>query len=245
LPGRTERYLILGGTAEAAKLAARLVAKGEADVITSLAGRTLYPAALPGLVRVGGFGGIDGLVSYLRTEGITRVYDATHPFAETISANAVAACHHAGIPLRVMTRPMWQQHPDDLWINVDTLDHAAQVLPKNARAFLALGRQYIQAFSHRKDCHFVLRMIDAPLSDLGFADAHIILGRAQADWTKEKQLLERHEITHMVVRNSGGDAGYGKIIAARALRIPIVMIGRTHAFMPPETESGFRTFGAD
>lgn len=235
MPGRVERYLILGGTAEAASLAATLAQAGEAEVITSLAGRTASPAPLPGLVRIGGFGGVDGLVDYLRAESITRVYDATHPFARTISANAAAACHQTGIPLHVMTRPVWQQHPDDMWINVDTLEQAVKVLPENARVFLALGRQYIEAFSHRKDCHFALRMVDAPVHDPGFADAHIILGKAQADWTKEKQMLESFNITHVVARNSGGDAGYGKIIAARALRIPIVMIGRSCNAAPAKT----------
>lgn len=226
MPERVERYLILGGTAEAVRLAATLTQTGEAEIITSLAGRTACPASLPGLVRIGGFGGVDGLVCYLRAESITRVYDATHPFARTISANAAAACCQTGIPLHVMTRPAWQPHPDDVWINVDTLEQAAQALPHGARVFLALGSQYIHAFAHRNDCHFVLRMIDAPASDLGFSNAHILLGKAEADWEKEKQVLERHKITHVVARNSGGDASYGKISAARRLQIPVVMIAR-------------------
>ncbi|OLP43512.1 cobalt-precorrin-6A reductase [Rhizobium oryziradicis] len=226
MPARVERYLILGGTAEAVTLATTLMQTGEAEVITSLAGRTASPASLPGLVRIGGFGGVDGLVCYLRAEGITRVYDATHPFARTISTNAAAACRQTGIPLHVMRRPAWQPHPDDVWIKVETLEQAARALPSGARVFLALGSQYIRAFAHRKDCHFVVRMIDAPTSDLGFPNAHIILGKADADWEKEKQVLESHKITHVVARNSGGDASYGKISAARRLHIPVVMIAR-------------------
>lgn len=64
--GGDARVLILGGTADAAALARGLSGVG---VITSLAGRTKAPAALPGEVRVGGFGGAEGLAAYLEERG--------------------------------------------------------------------------------------------------------------------------------------------------------------------------------
>ncbi|MVA33772.1 cobalt-precorrin-6A reductase [Agrobacterium vitis] len=226
MPSPPERILILGGTAEAAKLAAELVERGEATVITALAGRTEYPASLAGNVRIGGFGGIDGLAAYLRSEGITRVIDATHPFARQISANAIEACRKADVPLIVHLRPQWLEQPGDRWLMVETLDAAASTLPEGARAFLALGRQYIDIFARRTDCHFVIRMVDAPSTPLPFTHADIVLGKAAADWTAEKALLESHAITHLVTRNSGGEASYGKIVAARKLGLPVVMIAR-------------------
>jgi precorrin-6A/cobalt-precorrin-6A reductase len=226
LPAPAERILILGGTAEAAKLAVRLVEKGEANVITSLAGRTQHPTTLPGLMRVGGFGGVAGLVAYLQREAITHVYDATHPFASIISKNAIAACGQTGIPLTILKRPAWTKQPDDIWIDVVSEEEAARILPPDATVFLALGRQYVDAFTLRKDCRFILRMVDRPVCNLPFANSEIIIGKAEADGAKEKHLLETHNITHVVARNSGGDAGYGKIIAARELQIPVVMIGR-------------------
>ncbi|WP_429954173.1 cobalt-precorrin-6A reductase [Agrobacterium vitis] len=226
MPSPPERILILGGTAEAAKLAAELAGQGEAFVITALAGRTEYPASLAGDVRIGGFGGVDGMVAYLRSEGITRVIDATHPFAQQISINAVEACRKADVPLIVHLRPQWLEQDGDRWIMVETLEAAAHTLPEGARVFLALGRQYIDIFARRTDCHFVIRMVDAPSTPLPFTHADIVVGKASADWESEKALLESHAITHLVTRNSGGEASYGKIIAARKLGLPVVMIAR-------------------
>lgn len=230
MPGRPdvppETILILGGTAEAAKLAGALSEEGKARVITALAGRTDHPVLPPGEVRIGGFGGIDGLAAYLIAEGITQVIDATHPFARRISRNAVAACAKADVPLTVCSRKAWQRQPDDLWIEVDSLDEAVTALPEGATVFLALGRQHIDAFAKRGDCRFVIRMVDAPKQPLAFAVATIVLGKALADWQEERRLFEAHGIDHVVARNSGGDAGYGKIVAARELQLPVVMIGR-------------------
>ncbi|MGV8936875.1 MAG: cobalt-precorrin-6A reductase [Allorhizobium sp.] len=220
------KILILGGTAQAAAEAARLTVKGDCDVITSLAGRTSKPAALGGAVRVGGFGGIDGLAQYLGDNRITQVIDATHPFATRISANAVAACAAAGVPLEILSRPQWLRQEDDDWREVASLEQAAASLPAGARAFLALGRQHLGAFEHRQDCHFVVRMIDPPARPLAFADCDLILGPPTADPQAEAALFAAHAVTHLVCRNSGGEASYGKIVGARQLRLPVLMIAR-------------------
>ena len=225
MPAQAEKILILGGTAEAAKLAEDLHKAG-VEIITSLAGRTMQPAALPGLVRIGGFGGAEGLAQFIVSEHISQVYDATHPFARQISANAVQACQQTGVPLEILTRAAWEKQPGDQWIEVDTLEEAASVLPQGATVFLALGRQYIDAFAARADCRFVLRMVDSPASLPPFEKAIVVLGKAQEDWGQESKLLKAHSITHIVARNSGGAASYGKIIAARHLGLPIILVGR-------------------
>ncbi|MCM2292225.1 cobalt-precorrin-6A reductase [Allorhizobium sp. BGMRC 0089] len=226
MPGPVRRILILGGTAEAAALAIRLVAEGEAEIITALAGRTAHPADLPGRVRMGGFGGVEGLTAYLIREGIEAVYDATHPFARNISRNAAIACQNAGIPLTVLTRPAWRAVEDDQWQSVADEAEAAAALPHKARVFLALGRQHIAPFAARNDCFFLIRMVDPPAHALPFADHALIIGKATADTEAECQLLADHAITHIVCRNSGGSAGYGKISAARHLGLPVIMIDR-------------------
>jgi len=226
------RILILGGTAEAADLAAQLVAQGETDVITSLAGRTANPAPPAGKVRVGGFGGVEGLTRYIAGNGITKVIDATHPFASRISENARLACAAAGIPLERPERPVWQRQPGDTWIEVRTLDEAATALPAGARVFLALGRQHLSAFEARPDCHFVVRMIDRPEMPPAFASFDLVLGKPGIDPEDEIALLRDHAITHLVCRNSGGAAGYGKIMAARRLGLPVIMIGRPKEPLP-------------
>lgn len=218
--------LILGGTAEAAALAERLVARGDVAVVTSLAGRTAHPALPPGEVRIGGFGGAAGLAAYIRDNGVTRIIDVTHPFARRISENAIRAAAETGITLEHLVRPGWERQRGDRWQEVWSLEEAAQALPAGATVFLALGRQYLDAFAARSDCRFVIRMVDTPERPLPIADHAMILGKPLADPAHEAALFAAHGITHLVCRNSGGAAGYGKIAAAREMGLPVIILGR-------------------
>jgi precorrin-6A/cobalt-precorrin-6A reductase len=226
-PEPIETILILGGTREAADLANELLATHpEARIITSLAGRTKEPAPLAGEVRTGGFGGVDGLVRYLRETGVTLMIDATHPFARQISANAVEAARIAGVPLDIRTRRPWTKQAGDSWIEVDTLKAARDAIPPGARVLLALGSQHIGLFASRDDVHFVVRMIDKPETPLDLPDHALVLGRPGDTAAVETMLLIAHSITHIVCRNSGGTAAYAKIEAARQLGLPVIMVGR-------------------
>lgn len=218
--------LILGGTAEAKALAEQLAARGDVTVITSLAGRTAQPMLPPGEVRIGGFGGAAGLTAYIRETGVTRIIDATHPFARRISENAIQAAAETGIALEHVVRPGWVSQRGDQWREVSSLDEAARALPAGAIVFLALGRQYLDAFAARSDCRFVIRMVDAPAEPLPFADPVLILGKPSADPAREAELFAAHGITHLVCRNSGGASGYGKIAAAREMGLTVIILGR-------------------
>lgn len=220
-----QKILILGGTAEARLLAERLVAEGH-HVTTSLAGRTVDPILPAGAVRIGGFGGAEGLAVYLKTESFDRMIDATHPFARRISENAIKAAAISGVPLEQRLRPRWQKQPGDRWRSVATLEAAAEALPSGATVFLALGRQYLDAFVGRDDCRFVIRMVDAPETPLTFADYTLVLGKPASDPDREADIMTAHGVTHLVCRNSGGPAGYAKILAARRLALPVVMLER-------------------
>ncbi len=219
------QILILGGTKEAAELAATLVDEGH-EITTSLAGRTKEPAPIAGAVRTGGFGGVNGMVSWLRENGIEKLIDATHPFALQISRNAEEAAAATGVEFERMKRSPWQMQEGDSWQVVATPKEAARALPSGARVFLALGSQHLAPFADRTDIHFVIRMIDAPKTPLPIADFELILARPSKDWTKEAQLLEQKQITHIVARNSGGEGAYAKIEAARKLGLPVIMIER-------------------
>lgn len=225
-PDAKPKVLILGGTAEATTLAEQLVARGDVTVVTSLAGRTAHPVLPPGEVRIGGFGGAAGLAAFIRENGITRLIDATHPFARRISENAIQAAAETGIMLEHVVRPGWERQRGDRWQEASSLEEAAQALPAGATVFLALGRQYLDAFAARSDCRFIIRMIDAPEKPLPFADPVLILGKPSADPAREAALFAAHGVTHLVCRNSGGAAGYGKIVAAREMGLPVVMVGR-------------------
>ena len=223
----TETVLILGGTREAAQIAAEFV-RDHPDwrIITSLAGRTKEPKPVVGEVRSGGFGGAEGLADYLRAERVTRLIDATHPFARQISANAKQAARMAGVRLETRMRPPWRKQDGDNWIEVASLEEAFDAIPPHARVLLALGSQHIALFASRGDVHFCVRMVDPPELPLPLPDHELVIGLPGGMADEEAALLTDHAISHIVCRNSGGDGAYAKIEAARSLGLPVIMIGR-------------------
>lgn len=225
------KVLILGGTREAAVLAERLTSHDGLSVMTSLAGRTENPAPVAGEVRVGGFGGPEGLAEYLRQERFDLLIDATHPFAAQISKNAEAAAKLAGTRRLVFVRPEWKPEPADRWEMVDDDAAAAAALPPQARTFLALGAKDLAPFRSREDCWFLVRMIDKPAAPLPLAAHDLVIGRPAGDPIEEEELLRLHAVTHIVCRNSGGVGASAKLVAARDLGLPVIMIRR-----PPHPE---------
>ncbi len=219
-----KRLLILGGTADAAALAARAVEFDGLTVINSLAGRTRSPAPLQGETRVGGFGGADGLAAYLREQRIDLVVDATHPFADRISDNAAGACAATGIARLRLDRPPWQAEPGDRWVEAADLAAAAAKLPRLGRhAFLAVGGNRLDHFAGL-DMEMLVRVIDPPPSPP--ANATVLQGRGPFDVSEELALLREHRIDVVVSRNSGGAGAFAKIEAARQLGLPVLMIRR-------------------
>ena len=222
-----ERLLILGGTAEGAALA-----RGAADiagltVVSSLAGRTRAPATLPGETRVGGFGGVPAMAEYLRETGTTLVVDATHPYAAAISHNAAEACAAAAVPRLTLVRAAWTPEPGDDWIEVDDADAAAaKVGEVGTRAFLTIGRKEIGAFAGLDGVWILVRLIDPLDAPLPLANGEVIHGRGPFDIVDERALLAAHRIDVVIAKNSGGDATYAKIAAAREAGLPVIMIRR-------------------
>ncbi|WP_279479233.1 cobalt-precorrin-6A reductase [Aureimonas sp. SK2] len=233
MPGRSEvRVLILGGTAEATILAKVFhVEHSPERLVLSLAGRTVAPD-LPGSIeaRIGGFGGAAGLADWLAAERITHLVDATHPFAVGISRNAAEAAQVTRVKRVALHRPGWDEAPGDRWQRVLCLKAAVDALPEGARPFLALGHQHIAPFRHRPDLRPVLRMVDAPAA-LPFP-ADLVLGKP-GDVAAETALFVANGITHLVCRNAGGATSYAKIVAARDLEIPVVLIDRPPPPPPP------------
>jgi precorrin-6A/cobalt-precorrin-6A reductase len=220
-----KKILILGGTREAAELADRLVAEGN-DVTTSLAGRTREPAPLAGKVRTGGFGGAERLAAFMTEGGYDLLIDATHPFAKRISSNARTAADLAGVKLEVRKRSSWVREAGDRWTEVGSLQEARDAIPPGARVLLALGSRHIAPFAERGDIHFVVRMVDAPEGPLNLPDHALVLGKPGTTAEEEAELLTRYAITHLVCRNSGGTGAHAKIVAARNLGLPVIIVSR-------------------
>ncbi|MFC3672663.1 cobalt-precorrin-6A reductase [Novosphingobium pokkalii] len=226
--------LLLGGTTEARELAPLLAARGIRATL-SYAGRTLAPRVLPLPTRIGGFGGVAGLVAWLRAEGITHVVDATHPFAARMSANAVAATQETGVPLLAFTRPAWQAGPGDRWQHVADLDGAVAALAGPARrVLLALGRQHVSLFAAQPQHHYVLRFVDPPEAPPPLPRHALVVDRGPFTLDGDLALLRDHAVDLVVCKNAGGSAAQAKLIAARALRLPVIMIDRP--FIPPRQE---------
>lgn len=217
--------LLLGGTAEARRLAAVVTARAGITLTSSLAGAVAEPRWPDGDVRVGGFGGVDGLVAWLADHRTDVVVDATHPFATRMSAAAVAATATLALPLVVLRRPGWREGPGDRWHRVPDAAAAAALLPSlGERAFLALGSGGLGAFAGRQGW-FLLRAVDPPRPPLPVRH-HLVLDRGPFTADAERALLREHRIDVLVCRDSGGDLTAAKLVAARELGLPVVLLDR-------------------
>ncbi|MEU9686642.1 cobalt-precorrin-6A reductase [Amycolatopsis japonica] len=231
--------LILGGTGEARELAKELVARGE-HVVSSLAGRVARPKLPDGEVRVGGFGGPEGLARWLTENDVDAVIDATHPFAERIGSNAAIAARETGTPLLRLARPGWTAQPGDTWHWADDLGHAARLLPAlGERVFLTSGRQGLAAFAGL-DLWFLIRCVDPPEAPLPRRH-EILLDRGPYTVEKERALMERYGVEVLVTKDSGGTMTAAKLTAARGLGLPVVVVRRPRR---PDTASVTTVQGA-
>ncbi|MFC1400964.1 MULTISPECIES: cobalt-precorrin-6A reductase [Streptacidiphilus] len=237
-PSHPLHVLVLGGTAQARLLAAELADDPSLTVTSSLAGRVAQPLLPPGRVRIGGFGGAEGLARWLREHRVAAVVDATHPFAATISANAAGAAAATGVPLLALRRPGWTAGPGDRWHPAASLEQAAALLSApgltpgpaaataaaDRRVFLTTGRGGLAAFAGLPQ-HFLVRSVDAPEPPLP-ARVRVLLDRGPFTLDGERALLREHRIDVLVTRDSGGTATAPKLAAAREAGIPVVVVTR-------------------
>lgn len=211
---------------------ARALADAGLDAVYSYAGRTEAPVAQPLPVRVGGFGGAEGLAHYLKTEAITHVIDATHPFAAQMSGNAVAACHQTGTPLIALERAPWAARKGDSWTHVPDLDAAVTALGQTPRrVFLAIGRQTLGTFAKAPQHHYLLRLVDPPTDALPLPKAEAVIARGPFDLDGDLALLKDHRIDVIVAKNAGGAGAEAKLTAARHLQLPVILLDRP--MVPP------------
>lgn len=217
--------LVLGGTGEARELAAALHGAGVA-VVSSLAGRVANPRLPAGEVRLGGFGGPEGLARWLRERRVAAVVDATHPFAQRISESAARACPAAAVPLLRLERSGWSERPGDRWTRVADLGAAAALVPSlGRRVLLTTGRQGLAAFAPVAGAWFLVRCVDPPDPPLP-PRRELLLDRGPYTLSGELSLIDRHGIDLVVTKDSGGRATEAKLDAARALGLPVIVVER-------------------
>jgi precorrin-6A/cobalt-precorrin-6A reductase len=221
------RVLILGGTTEARLLAERLAPRADLAVQISLAGRTSHPVPHPVPVRIGGFGGAEGLADYLASERIDRLIDATHPYAAVMSEHAARASTRARVPLLALRRSAWTPVAGDRWTEAADAREAARALgAAPRRVFLALGRNEIAPFEAAPQHVYLVRSVDPVEPPLAVPHATYVRARGPFREDDDRALLAVHRIDVVVSKNSGGGAAYGKIAAARALGAEVVMLRR-------------------
>lgn len=217
--------LVLGGTGEARELAGELDAAG-VHVTSSLAGRVSRPRLPAGTVRIGGFGGPDGLARWLKERGVVAVVDATHPFAERISESAARACAGADVPLLRLQRPGWNEGPEDDWHWVADLEQAAGAISSlGKRVMLTTGRQGLPAFAHVSDAWFLVRCVEQPEPPLP-PRHQLLLDRGPYTLAGELALMDAHQIEVVVTKDSGGTLTEAKLAAARARGLPVIVVRR-------------------
>lgn len=223
----TFRILILGGTTEARQLAETLSGDSRVETTVSLAGRTTRPIVHRGKMRIGGFGGAEGLTGYLLNNKIDAMVDATHPFATHISMNALIAASAAGVKFVVLHRAPWIAEPGDRWTSCGDADSAIAALGENSRrVFVTLGRQELLPLLAAPHHIYLIRSVDPVDPPLDLPHAMYVQQRGPFEAAGEEALLARHKIDVLVTKNSGGSASYAKLIAARNLNIPVHMIDR-------------------
>ncbi|WP_420393808.1 cobalt-precorrin-6A reductase [Acuticoccus sp.] len=214
--------LLLGGTEEARRLAQMLHTRG-ADFLTSLA--SSIGEDYPGPQRRGGFGGEEAMAQFLQEEGVKVVADATHPFAAIISPTAKRAARKARVRYLRLERRPWRRSTADRWIDVRSLEEAADSLDNGSTVFLTVGTGGLQPFLLRRDLHLVVRTIAEP--SLGTRrDVVVLRDRGPFTVDGERALFERHRFDAMVTKNSGGDATAAKLVAARERRTLVYMVKR-------------------
>lgn len=221
------RVLILGGTTQASELARALAGRPDISPLLSLAGRTRNPAPAPIPCRIGGFGGAEGLAHFLREEKFDALIDATHPFAAQISANARAASAASGVPLLVFSRPAWAPGDSDQWREVANMGDAVAALGEAPRrVFLTQGRLQLAAFAAAPQHYYLVRAIDEP-DELRLLPQHkFISARGPFTLEGERELMRAEGIEILVSKNSGGGATAAKLVAARELNIPVILVAR-------------------
>ena len=221
---RNKRILILGGTSDARVLASDLIAAGY-ETVSSLAGVTEAPVMPKGQARVGGFGGEEGLYAYLKDGNFAALADATHPFAAQISQHGFNAAKRAGLPYLRLEREPWQPAAEDHWIGVPNIAGAVAALPLDSHVMLTIGRKEIAPFLERGDISGVARMIEKSPLELP-PKWQLVLARPPFNIENEHKLMVTHRITHLVTKNAGGAQTAAKLLAARGLGLPVIMIAR-------------------
>ena len=215
-----KRILLLGGVTEALAIARTL----GPEHIYSLAGIGRVPTDLQCQVRVGGYGGAEGLAQFILDEGVELLLDATHPYAAQISRNAATAARASAIPCWALRRPAWQPQAGDDWREVSDWSELIEALKPFRRPLFTLGREPLQHLHEIPPEQFwTLRALDAYP---GNERCEVIGARGPFLIDDERELFERRQIDVLISKNSGSAATEPKLEVARERGVPVLVLKR-------------------
>ncbi|MEE4671938.1 cobalt-precorrin-6A reductase [Pseudomonas alliivorans] len=227
-----KRILLLGGITEALAIARTL----GPEHIYSLAGVGRVPTDLKCQLKVGGYGGAEGMAQYMREQGVDLLLDATHPYAAQISHNAALAANSAGIPCWALRRTAWAAGPGDDWREVTDWSELVAALAPFKRPFFTLGREPLQHLEEIPEHQFwTLRALD---NYPGNERCDVIGARGPFQLEDERQLFEQRQIDVLISKNSGSDSTEPKLDIARERGVPVLILKRPEL---PEVDRVFRT----
>ena len=215
-----KRILLLGGVTEALAIARTL----GPEHIYSLAGVGRVPTDLTCQVRVGGYGGFEGLAQFVRDEQISLILDATHPYAAQISHNAAQAARLCGVPCWALRRPAWQPQAADDWREVGDWAELIDALKPFKRPLFTLGREPLQHLDEIPPEQFwTLRALEVYP---GNERCEVIGARGPFLIEDERALFERQQIDVLISKNSGSTATEPKLEVARERGVPVLVLRR-------------------
>ena len=226
------RILLLGGVTEALAIARTL---GPQHVY-SLAGMGRVPTDLHCQVRVGGYGGAQGLAQYIREQRIDLLLDATHPYAAQISHNAAEAARCCAIACWALRRPAWQPQAGDNWREVANWAELVEALKPFQRPLFTLGREPLEHLHEIPEGQFwTLRALD---TYPGNARCEVIGARGPFVIEDERTLFAQRRIDVLISKNSGSSATEPKLEVARERGTPVLILKRPQL---PEVDRAFLT----
>lgn len=177
-----------------------------------------------------------GLMDLIKTKEINLLVDATHPYAQEATRNAIKAADATEIKYVRFERPKMDIPDNDLIFLVDSFEDAAIMvseLVENLRILHLAGAMTLHYLTKMIDpMRIVARVLPSIYSieiclELGLQAENIIA--MQGTFSKEfnKALMGEYNISVVITKESGAAGGTpSKIEAAIELGIPIVMVMR-------------------
>ncbi|WP_139488618.1 precorrin-6A reductase [Brevibacillus dissolubilis] len=229
--------LFLAGTSDARELAVLLQNEGYpliATVVTDSAAKSLQDEQIQ--VRVGRLPQPE-MVAFAKEQGVTTIVDASHPFAEEASKNAMAAAEELGVPyIRYERETRSYIHHPNVQIVPDYQTAALAAKERKGVVMLTTGSKTLGIFAKHligdPDIRLVARMLPRKdnmekCEELGVEQKNIVA--MQGPFSKEMNaaLYQHYGVTTMITKESGQVGAVDeKLEAAMELGIFTIMIDR-------------------